>query len=93
MNTGEKTQELFKYAREFNYKIAFANYNCNCDSGVTVFDSKMAVPLFNISDNDKREMAELFEELEKHMTLDSLTQRRNKLNRKIATLKKANLTN
>jgi|TARA_Y100000296_G_scaffold83026_1_gene113121 hypothetical protein len=79
----EISQELRKKISENNEEdIAFANYNCECDEGVAVFDSETRKPLLHISTKNKKGIEELYREL---------VRKRNKLNRQISTLKKADL--
>lgn len=62
--------------------ISFACYRCSCDEGIMVFDSKTREPLIRISSNRNLSSDEIYNEL---------VRKRNKLNRQISTLKKANL--
>ncbi len=75
-----KSQELREMVRKNSDKpIAFLRYYCKCEEGITVFDSETQISLMKFSDMDKRDMQTLYKEL---------CRARNKLNRKIATMKK-----
>lgn len=79
-----KEKDLFELTQKLrmDFPVAFANYKCDCSSGVGVFDSKTQKLLFRISIDDKRTLTQL---------CDEVVKQRNKLSRQIATLKKATL--
>ena len=54
---------------------------CSCDNGTMVFDSETRTPLLRISNDNKMSAEGIYNELVK---------KRNKLNREISKLKKAN---
>lgn len=98
MELFEKTQELRNFGKEINFPVSFANYNCGCDKGVTVFDSTTRKSLFNITEDDTRSLGDIFCLLSKHKKrteneLEHLMTKRNKMSRRISTLKKVQIKN